>query len=168
MKIRNILLTAIMALAVVGTCSANLISSPDYSTLDGVWEGFAGESQNPSVFVTASAGVATVSPPDAVEWNFYQGFGAGPAGNPALVIGQAYSFTIDSANVAAPGASAFVKAFDGGWGFLGDEFQSVALVSGTTTTINFTPVAGAIYLQRGTLNIPSEESAAEGLAAEQL
>jgi hypothetical protein len=50
-------------------------------------------------------------------------------------------------------AVAFVKAFDGGWNFLGGEFQTVNLpFDGSTTTINFTPGVGAFY-QVGTYTI---------------
>lgn len=133
-----------------------LMSDTNYVALDSNWEGFEGGTwlaKTPSTFVTVSSGVATVTPGSANEWNFYQTFGAGPAGNPALTPGQTYTFSIVSDNdttVGTGSAVAFVKAFDSGWGFLGDEFQSVALsMDGSTTTISFTPVAG-VYYQVGT------------------
>ncbi|WP_372794087.1 hypothetical protein [Pontiella sp.] len=133
-----------------------LMSDPTYLALNGNWEGFAGSSQTPSSFVTATGGVATVTPGSAVEWNFYQTFGAGPAGNDALVIGQPYEFSIVSDNDTTVGTSsavAFVKAFDSGWGFLGGEFKQVTLaMDGSATTISFTPAAGAFY-QVGTFTV---------------
>jgi hypothetical protein len=154
-------LTAVMAVAIVlayvGTGYANLLTAPDYSTLDGVWEGWVGGETAPSSFVTALAGVATVTPPSATEANFYQSFGAGPAANPPLLIGQAYDFSITSDNssldVGTTDAVMFVKAFDGFWNFIGAEFQTVPLaMDGSTQTISFTPEAGAFY-QVGTFTI---------------
>ena len=160
------LLTAVAVFAVVlmtvGISSANLVTDPGFNTLDAVWEGWEGAPANggyqaPSTFVTALGGVATVTPGSASEWNFYQTFGAGPAANPPLLIGQAYDFSITSDNssldVGTTDAVMFVKAFDGFWGFIGAEFQTVPLaMDGSTQTISFTPVAGAFY-QIGTYTV---------------
>ncbi|HKL21786.1 MAG TPA: hypothetical protein VJ904_08270 [Tichowtungia sp.] len=135
------------------------ISDPDYLDLDGNWEGFEGgvnQARTPSAFVTASGGVATVTPGSANEYNFYQTFGAGPAGNEALTLGKAYEFSIVSANDTTEGtssAAAFVKAFDAGWGYIGSEYKSIPLpMDGSAARIRFTPVAGAYY-QVGTFTI---------------
>lgn len=148
-----------VALTMATTVSAqNLVSSPDFSSLDGVWEGFEGApvfaGVAPSTFATVSAGIATITPGTANEWNFYQTFGGGPAGNPPLVAGTDYSFSIDSDNSSLDAGTvdqvAFVKAFDGGWGFIEPEFQTVTLpMDGSTTTINFTAQAGTVFYQVG-------------------
>jgi hypothetical protein len=148
----------VVTLATAGTSTAqNLVSNPGYTgSLDAAWEGWIGANVPPSGWISAAGGVATVIPPSAAEANFYQSFGAGPAGNPALSLGTSYSFTIQSSSstlLNASSAVAFVKAFDGGWGFLGGEFQTVNLpFDGSTTTINFTPGAGAFY-QIGTYTL---------------
>lgn len=132
------------------------LSDPTYTALDSNWEGFAGNAQTPSSFVSVSDGIATVTPGSANEWNFYQTFGAGPAGNPALTLGKNYTFSIVSDNDTTVGtteAVAFVKAFNASWGYLAGEFQSVPLaMDGSTTTISFTPVDGAYY-QVGTFTV---------------
>ena len=126
----------------------DLVTDPTYLDL-GYWEGYAGAAQAPSNFVTVSSGVATVTPGSDVEWNFYKTFDG-------LNLGQAYQFSIVSDNDTTEGttaAVAFVKAFDASWGFMDGEFQSVALpMDGSTTTINFTPVAGVHY-QVGTFTV---------------
>lgn len=142
-----------MTLATAATATAqNLIASPDYSNLSD-WTGYDGGGVNPSTFVTVSSGVATVTPINSNECDFYQQFGGGA--QPALTLGTPYSFTIESSNsslnAGTTTAVAFVKAFTSGYGWIGGEFQEVALpFDGSTTTINFTPVAGVIY-QLGTL-----------------
>lgn len=129
---------------------AELITDQTYLDLDGSWEGYAdGGAVVPSTFVTASSGVATVTPGSASEYNFFTTVSG-------LNLGQAYTFSIVADNDTTEGTSsavAFVKAFDAGWGWIGGEFKSQALtMDGSATTINFTPVAGAHY-QVGTFTI---------------
>ena len=167
-------LTGLACAAVVTLASApsatgqNLVTDPTFANLDAVWEGWEGAPNNggfqlPSTFTTVLGGVATVTPGSTSEWNFYQSFGAGPAGNPPLVAGTPYQFDIVSANSSlsfgtnAPVQVAFVKAFDGGWGFIGGEFQTAdLLMDGSTATINFTAQAGTAFYQVGVFTVGAE------------
>jgi hypothetical protein len=166
MKVRtNSTLTGIacavaVSLASVATATAqNLVTDPTFANIDSVWEGWEGAPNNggfqlPSTFTTVASGIATITPGSSSEWNFYQTFGAGPAGNPPLVAGTPYSYTIDSDNssldVGTTDQVAFVKAFDAGWGFLVGEFQTVTLpMDGSTSTINFTAQPGTAFYQVG-------------------
>jgi hypothetical protein len=136
------------------TNDVELCEAQDFSTLDAVWEGWAGGAVPPSTFVAVTSGVATVTPGGPVEWNFYQSFGAGPGGNPPLVAGQAYEFTIASDNSTLEGATdsvLFVKAFNGDWGFLNEEFQTKTLAfNGTTQSIDFVATEAGAFYQIGT------------------
>lgn len=137
---RKILATTVMAVTMIAlTSSANLVVDPSFSNIDANWLAFAGAPQTPSFFVTTAAGVATVTPPNGVEWNLYQQY----TGANALLDAQEYEFTLDASNITADGApSLFVKSFDGGWG----DYQGIVnpLVVGANS-ITFTAAAGRIF-----------------------
>lgn len=141
------LIAAVVALA--GLVSAQgLITDPGFTDLSGSpavggtgsWLGYEGTvwAENvPGGWVTSSAGVATVTPYSGNELSFYQEFLSLAAGS--------YTFTIDASAITADGGPlAFVKEFDGGYGWIGFAGTD-PLVNGSTATINFTVTAGNIY-----------------------
>ena len=113
---------------------ADLLLNSDFSIgADGLdfWEGFdiTAGGTDPSLFVVAGGGTATVSGFSLVETAFYQTF------TPGNLASGAYTWDADISNINDPAAFMFIKVFtDGDFGqFDGAKFQFPSLVEGTMT-----------------------------------
>lgn len=126
-----------LALGWMHTASAEMMLNPSFSIgADGLdfWEGYdlpSGTGIDPSVFVTANAGVASVAGYSVGETAFFQQFTVASG----LLAAGTYTWSATFANVLDPGARIFIKVWDedGLIGWKGDKFQNVLVTDGTVT-----------------------------------
>lgn len=112
---------------------ANLLMNPDFTIGgDGLdfWEAYdvpSVSALDPSLFVTAAGGTASIQGYSAGETAFYQTFAV------AALASGTYSWSADIANIEDPDARMFIKVFTGGDfdQFNGSLFQFPILTDGT-------------------------------------